>query len=104
MSAAEAAAMNETGVVQAPLNGAGATHVTVPPNPSAFDPPRGSTQFFEFDVANAQLRIHDAAQGWGRIFGPESFEARFMVSKGLTPPTAMPRASNIVQTASALRR
>lgn len=32
MSAAEAAAMNETGVVQAPLNGAGATHVTVPPN------------------------------------------------------------------------
>ncbi len=87
--------MLETGQVQASLNGAGATHVTVPPNASAFKPPPQSTHFVEFGVPTGQLRIHDAGNGWGRVFGPDSLEARAAAAKGLPVPTAMPPATNI---------
>lgn len=98
MSEAEHLAMIERGTVQAPLNGAAATHVTVPPNPSAFTPPPQSTIFTEFNVPNSQLNIHDAANGWGRVFGPGSLEARLAASKGLPVPTSMPPATNIRKT------
>lgn len=104
MSQGEADAMAETGRVQAPLNGAGATHVTVPPNPTAFDPPRSSSVFMEFDVPESQLRVHDTSQGWGRVFGPDSLEARLAARKGLPVPTEMPPATNQTPTASAWPR
>lgn len=103
MSEAEYKAMLDTGRVQAPHNGAGATHVTVPSNPERFTPATSeSTHFVEFDVPTSQLRIHDKTQGWGRVFEPDSFEARFMQKQGLTPPTEMPPALNLKHTASAL--
>ena len=46
MSQAEYDAMQSSGRVQAPLNGPGATHVTVPPNPSAFTPQPSSGSIF----------------------------------------------------------
>ncbi|QRK08151.1 hypothetical protein JQX13_50820 [Archangium violaceum] len=95
MSEAEYKAMLESGHVQAPLNGAGATHVTVPPNASAFRPPPQSTHFVEFDVPTSQLRIHDPVNGWGRVFGPGSLEARAAAAKGFAVPTQMPPATNI---------
>src|SRR5262249_27323866 len=95
MSEAEYKAMVKTGEVQAPLNGAGATHVTVPPDPSAFKPPPQSTKFVEFDVPKTQVRVHDPGKGWGRVFGPGSLEARSAAAKGLPVPTAMPPATNI---------
>jgi len=95
MSEVEAKAMIEAGQVQEPFNGAGATHVTVPPNPGAFKPPPGSTKFAEFDVPTAQLRVHDPGKGWGRVFGPGSLEARAAAAKGLPVPVSMPPATNI---------
>jgi hypothetical protein len=95
MSETEYQAMLESGRVQAPFNGAGATHVTVPPNASAFKPPPQSTRFVEFDVPSEQLRIHDPVNGWGRVFGPASLEARAAAAKGFTVPTEMPPAINI---------
>jgi hypothetical protein len=66
MSEAEYKAMLDTGRVQAPHNGAGATHVTVPSNPERFTPATSeSTHFVEFDVPTSQLRIHDKTQGMG---------------------------------------
>ena len=95
MSEAEYKAMLESGQVQAPLNGAGAIHVTVPPNASAFKPPPQSTHFVEFDVPTGQLRVHDTVNGWGRVFGPGSLEARAAAAKRLAVPTEMPPATNI---------
>lgn len=95
MSEAEYKAMVESGRVQAPHNGAGATHVTVPPNASAFKPPPQSARFVEFDVPTAQLRTHDTVNGWGRVFGPGSLEARAAAAKGFAIPTEMPLATNI---------
>jgi hypothetical protein len=96
MSTDELEAMQNSGTVQAPSNGAGATHVTAPPNPKAFTPQPGSDSVFvEFDVPNSQLNIHDPSQGWGRVFGPGSLEARFATSQGLPAPTSMPPALNI---------
>ncbi|OJH41008.1 hypothetical protein [Cystobacter ferrugineus] len=95
MSEAEYKAMLESGRVQAPLNSAGATHVAVPPNASAFQPPPKSTHFVEFDVPTEQLRIHDPVKGWGRVFGPGSLEARAAAAKGFAVPTEMPPATNI---------
>ncbi|MEK7705918.1 MAG: RHS repeat-associated core domain-containing protein, partial [Myxococcota bacterium] len=104
MSQAEADAMAATGRVQAPMNGAGAAHVTVPPNPAAFDPPLKSSTFVEFDVPASQLRLHDPTQGWGRVFGPGSLEARLAARKGLPVPSEMPPATNQLPTASAWPR
>jgi len=104
MSQAEADAMAASGRVQAPFNGAGATHVTVPPNPAAFAPPASSSTFVEFNVPSSQLRIHDPGQGWGRVFGPDSIEARLAARKGLPVPTQMPTATQIQPTASAWPR
>jgi RHS repeat-associated protein len=95
MSHAEYDAMVESGQVQAPLNGAGATHVTVPPNPGAFTPPPQSDIFATFEVPTDQLRIHDVGSGWGRVFGPGSLEARLAAKQGLPVPTEMPPATNI---------
>jgi len=95
MSEGEYQSMRASGRVQAPLNGAGATHVTVPPDPSSFKPPPQSARFVEFDVPTAQLRVHDVGKGWGRVFGPGSLEARAAEAKGLPVPTAMPPATNI---------
>jgi hypothetical protein len=86
--------MSQTGQV-VPATGPGVTHVTVPPNPAAFSPPPESTVFGEFDVPNSQLRIHDPEKGWGRVFGPDSLEAKNLQRKGLPTPTAMPPATNI---------
>jgi RHS repeat-associated protein len=95
MSPDEFNAMNSTGQVQAPINGSGATHVTVPPNPSAFTPPVQSSVFAEFNVANSQLRISDPSKGWGRIWGPGSLESRLAPQKGWQVPMRMPDATNI---------
>lgn len=95
MDEVEHASMVRTGTVQAPRNGAGATHVTVPPNPAAWTPPNSGRVFVEFDVPAAQLRIHDISRGHGRVFGPQSLEARMASRLGQTPPTAMPPAANI---------
>jgi hypothetical protein len=95
MGDVEHAAMMKNKTVQAPLNGANATHVTVPPNASAFKPPPQSPNFVEFDVPSSQLNIHDVGNGWGRVFGPGSLEARLAASKGLPVPPAMPPATNI---------
>jgi hypothetical protein len=101
MSQDEFGAMQSSDTVQAPLNGAGATHVTVPPNPAAFTPqPSSGSVFVEFDVPSSQLRINDPGQGWGRVFGPDSIEARLAARQGLPVPTQMPPAFNIQQTAS----
>jgi RHS repeat-associated protein len=101
MSQEEADAMAVSGTVQAPLSGAGATHVTVPPNPTAFTPqPSSGSVFIEFDVPSSQLRVNDPGQGWGRVFGPNSLEARYAASKGLPIPIQMPPATRIQQTAS----
>ena len=101
MSQAEADAMAASGRVQAPLNGAGATHVTVPPNPAAFtSQPSFASIFIEFNVPSSQLRISDPSQGWGRIFGPNSIEARLAARQGLPVTTQMPPATSIQQTAS----
>jgi hypothetical protein len=98
MSPVEHEAMTSTGRVQAPYNGAGATHITVPPNPLAFRPPPQSTMFVEFNVPNSQLRVHDPNAGWGRVWGRGSLEARLAASKGLTVPSSMPPAFNIQDT------
>jgi RHS repeat-associated protein len=95
MSEKETQSMLDTQLVQAPENGATALHVTVPPNPNAFKPPARSTKFVEFDVPDSQLRIHDMGNGWGRVFGPGSLEAKVAEAKGLPTPTAMPPATNI---------
>jgi len=94
MSSTEHKEMLSTGRVQAPHNGAGATHVTVPPNPAGFTPPPGSV-FVEFDVPAIQLRINDVGKGWGRVYGPGSLEARLAGKKGLPVPTEMPTATGI---------
>jgi hypothetical protein len=91
--------MAESGSVQAPLSGAGATHVTVAPNPQAFTPPPSSSAFVEFSVPASQLRSHDVSRGWGRVFGPGSLEARLAARKGLPVPTEMPTATNQTVTA-----
>jgi hypothetical protein len=96
MSNAELGAMQSSGRVQAPLNNAGVTHVTVPPNLQGFTPQPGSDSVFvEFDVPTDQLNIHDPTQGWGRVFGPGSLEARYAARKGLPTPSSMPSATNI---------
>lgn len=101
MSQDEFEAMQSSQTVQAPLNGAGATHVTVPPNPAAFTPqPSSGSVFVQFDVPSSQLNLSDPSQGWGRVFGPGSLEARYATWKGLPVPTQMPPAFNIQQTAS----
>ena len=95
MSEAEYSSMVETEMVQAPFNGSNVSYVTVPPNSSGFIPKPPSTVFAEFDVPSSQLRIHDPGNGWGRIFGPDSLEARLAASKGLPVPSAMPPTTNI---------
>jgi hypothetical protein len=67
----------------------------VPPNPEAFTPPLKSTVFAQFDVPNSQLNIHDLGNGWGRVWGPASLEAKLAARKGLPVPVAMPPAINI---------
>ena len=95
MSSEEHGAMVSTGRVQAPRNGSGATHVTVPADASSFTPPPESPDFVTFDVPSSQLRIHDVGNGWGRVFGPGSLEARAAAAKGQPVPKSMPAATNI---------
>lgn len=95
MSEAEHASMVDTNMVQAPFNGSNVSYVTVPPNSAGFIPKPPSTVFAEFDIPSSQLRIHDPGNGWGRIFGPGTLEARSAASKGLPVPTSMPSATNI---------
>ena len=94
MSQAEFDSMQQSGRVQAPFNGSGATHVTVPPAPAGFTPPRGSI-FVECEVPNSQLRVHDPGNGWGRVYGPGSLEARLAAKRGQSVPTEMPEVINI---------
>jgi hypothetical protein len=95
MSKAEFDAMVESGKVQIPDGPPGVTHVTVPPNADAFVPPPSSTVFAEFDVPADQLRVHDRGQGWGRVFGPDSLEAKRATARGEPPPSGAPAATNI---------
>ena len=77
------------------MNGVSVAPMTFPSNPTAFNSPSRSTHFVEFNVPSSQLRVHDIGNGWARVFGPGSIEARLATSRGLTAPTKMPPATSI---------
>ena len=94
MSVAEYEEMVKTGYVQEPLNGSGVIYVARPADANVFfkQAPIGSV-YVEFDVPINTLK--NTQNGWAKIIGPNSFDARIMIKKGLQPPTSMPNALNI---------
>ena len=71
----------------------GTTHVVLPANPSAFQAQAAlGSLYAEFDVPRSSIK--PTQQGWAKILGPATLEARLALAKG-QPIPQMPRAENI---------
>ena len=92
MSKGEYDEMVRTGMVQE--GAGGVTYVSRPADMASYvKQAKPGSLYVEFDVSVSSLRNTQA--GWAKIIGPNSIDARYMISKGLMPPTSMPRAFNI---------
>lgn len=99
MGEAEHAAMMETKMVQQSYTGT--THVASPANPLAFQSQaKPGSLYVEFDVPSASVRA--TQEGWGKILGPNTVEARLAIKQGLPVPQ-LPPATNIQHTATKFR-
>jgi len=91
MSETEHEAMTKTGKVQESYTGT--THVAHPANIEAFrKQAKPGTMYVEFNVPSISLKPTN--EGWAKIVGPNSLEARLASKKGLPIPI-MPPATNI---------
>jgi len=92
MSPAEYTEMVNTGIVQESWSSQ--TYVANPADPEAFrKQAKPGAVYVEFNVPASSLK--QTLEGWARIIGPKSIEARAAARKGLPIP-AMPPATNIV--------
>lgn len=91
MSQQEYDKMVETGMVQESFSGT--THVADPASIDAFGKQAKSGQLYvEFDVPSSSLKR--TKEGWSKVLGPHTIEARLAAKKG-NPIPQMPPASKI---------
>ena len=94
MSQAEHAEMVRTGHVVE--SHSGVTHVASPANPEAYrKQARPGSVYVEFDVPAGSV-TPTSTNGWAKIPGPNSIEARLAKQRG-QPVPQMPGAANIQQ-------
>ncbi|MET0268413.1 MAG: hypothetical protein ABW202_22705 [Duganella sp.] len=87
MSGAEYRAMLNTGKVQESYSGT--THVLLPPDWYAFSrQARPGDLYVEFDVPAICLKV--TGNGWAKIIGPHTLEARIAIRNGLPAPQMPP--------------
>lgn len=99
MSAAEHELMMKTGRVVESFSGT--THVALPSDIGAFIKQASlGSRYVTFAVPATALKV--TSQGWAKIIGPSSLEARLAAKKGLPIPQ-MPSASDIAWIASKIR-
>ena len=83
--------MTATGYVQESTSGT--THVASPADPAAFQAQAlAGSLYVEFDVPRGSVK--PTQQGWAKILGPNTLEARLAAAKRQTIPQ-MPPAMNI---------
>ena len=71
----------------------GTTHVALPADPAAFQAQAApGSSYVEFDVPRSSIK--PTQQGWAKILGPSTLEARLAAAKG-QPIPQMPHAENI---------
>ena len=71
----------------------GTTHVALPADPIAFQAQAApGSLYVEFDVPRSSIK--PTRQGWAKILGPHTLEARLAAMKG-QPIPQMPPAENI---------
>jgi hypothetical protein len=93
MSQAEYDKMVNTGKVQE-SHTSNTTYVANPATPEAFGRQASPGSIYvEFDVPTSALK--STQEGWARIIGPNTIDARLLQKQGVQPPTAMPNATNI---------
>ncbi len=91
MSEAEHQKMVDSGFVQESFSGT--THVGSPASQSAFGKQAKPGSFYvEFDVPTSSLK--QTQEGWAKVLGPNTVEARLAAHKG-QPVPQMPKATNI---------
>ena len=91
MSQQEYDQMTATGYVQESTSGT--THVASPADPAAFQAQAAAgSLYIEFDVP--QDSVKPTQQGWAKILGPNTLEARLAGAKR-RPIPQMPTATNI---------
>lgn len=82
-----------TAVGQVQESRSGTTHVALPADPASFQAQAvPGSLYIEFDVPRSSIR--PTRQGWAKILGPHTLEARLALAKGQIIPQ-MPRAGNI---------
>ena len=91
MSPQEYDLMTATGFVQE--SNSGTTHVAAPADQAAFQAQvAAGSVYVEFDVPRNSVK--PTQQGWAKILGPNTLEARLAAAKG-QPIPQMPPAGNI---------
>lgn len=98
MSQVEYDAMKLSGKVQESYSGT--THVANPADASAFiKQAKPGSLYIEFDIPSTSLKATN--EGWSKIIGPNTLDARLATRKGLPVPQ-MPNATNITHSATKL--
>jgi hypothetical protein len=93
MSRAEYDAMIKTGKVQESHTN-GTTYVAKPASADSLAKQSNPGSIYvEFEVPTYSLKA--THEGWARIIGPNTIDARLMDKKGARAPTTMPNATNI---------
>ncbi len=96
MSRQEYDLMVATGYVQESTSGT--THVAFPADPGAFQSQAAvGSLYVEFDVPIGAIKL--TQQGWAKILGPHTLEARLAATKG-HPIPQVPPAKNILHIAT----
>lgn len=86
--------MQRTGMVQESITGT--THVAFPASANAFmKQAKAGSVYAEFAVPMNSLKITNQGEGWAKILGPNTTEARLAIRKG-EPIPQMPAASCII--------